>query len=89
MFRRDMCGEVALTAAQDEPERTLALRGEHITLAQALKASGLAGTGGQAKHLVRSGSARVNGATVTEPGRKLRAGDRFAVDGGPEWTITA
>ena len=71
------------------PEQTLALRGEHITLAQAVKAVGLADTGGQAKVLVREGGVTVNGEPATQPGRKLRAGDRFGVAGGPEWTITA
>jgi ribosome-associated protein len=74
---------------EQPPEKTLALRGEHITLAHALKAVGLAGTGGQAKVLVREGGVTVNGAAVTQPGRKLRAGDRFGLAGGPEWTITA
>jgi ribosome-associated protein len=69
-------------------ENRLALRGEHITVAQAVKAAGLADTGGQAKYLVRLGSVSVNGAVETQPGRKLRAGDRFQLDGGPEWTIT-
>ncbi len=78
-----------VSAPENAPQQTLRLRGEYITLAQALKVSGLASTGGQAKHLVRSGTATVNGAAVTEPGRKLRAGDRFALSGGPEWTITA
>jgi ribosome-associated protein len=75
----------------DEPSArpTLALHGDHITLAQALKAAGLAGTGGQAKHLVRAGGVTVNGSPATQPGRKLRAGDRFGIAGGPEWTITA
>jgi ribosome-associated protein len=66
---------------------TLTLRGDHITLAQAVKAVGLAGTGGQAKHLVREGGFTVNGVAETHPGRKLRAGDRFGVMGGGEWTI--
>ena len=66
---------------------TLPLRNEHITLAQALKAAGLAESGGQAKHLVRSGAIMVNGVAETQPGRKLFAGDRFAVQGGPEWTV--
>ena len=75
----------------DEPsaQPTLALHGDHITLAQALKAAGLAGTGGQAKHRVRAGGVTVNGVPETQPGRKLRAGDRFGIAGGPEWTITA
>jgi ribosome-associated protein len=65
----------------------LTLRGEYITLAQAVKAVGLAGSGGQAKLLVRGGTVTVNGAVEIQPGRKLRAGDRFGV-GGEEWTIT-
>jgi len=66
---------------------TLALRGEYITLAQAVKVVGLADTGGQAKARVRSGDIRVNGAVDTAPGRKLRAGDRFGT-GEREWTIS-
>jgi ribosome-associated protein len=66
---------------------TLVLRGDHITLAQALKAVGVAGTGGQAKHLVREGGITVNGVKETQPGRKLHAGDRFGYAGGGEWTI--
>ena len=66
---------------------TLTLQGDHITLAQAVKAAGLAGSGGQAKHLVRSGTVTVNGAVETQPGRKLHVGDRFAVTGGDEWSI--
>jgi ribosome-associated protein len=67
----------------------LTLHGEYITLAQALKVVGLAQTGGQAKILVREGGFLVNGEVATQPGRKLRAGDRFGPAGGPEWTITA
>jgi ribosome-associated protein len=68
---------------------TLLLRGEHITLARAVKAVGLAGSGGEAKHLVRGGALRVNGAPEAQPGRKLRAGDRFGPLGSVEWTILA
>jgi ribosome-associated protein len=75
--------------AQEPSETTLVLRGDHITLAQALKRSGLAETGGQAKYLVRLGGVTVNGQAETQPGRKLRTGDRFGITGGPEWTITA
>jgi ribosome-associated protein len=67
--------------------QTLILRGEHITLAQALKAVGATGTGGHAKHVVRNGDATVNGVVVTQPGRKLHAGDRFGCAGEGEWTI--
>ena len=68
---------------------TLTLRGEYIALAHAVKAVGLADTGGQAKLLVREGQVTVNGEPMTQPGRKLRAGDRFGIVGGGEWTITS
>ncbi len=58
---------------------TLTLRGDHITLAQAVKAAGLADTGGQAKYVVRSGAVRVNGEVELRPRRKLVDGDRFGV----------
>jgi ribosome-associated protein len=67
---------------------TIPLQGDHITLAHAIKAAGLAGSGGQAKHLVRGGTVTVNGSAETQPGRKLHAGDRFRVGDGDEWTIS-
>lgn len=68
---------------------TLTIHGDHITLAQALKASGLASSGGMAKHLARGGTVTVNDAVEVQPGRKLRAGDRFRVGSDAEWTIGA
>jgi ribosome-associated protein len=68
---------------------TLPLRGDHITLAQAVKVAGFADSGGQAKHLVRGGGVSVNGEPAAQPGRKLVAGDRFRVGDEPEWTVTA
>jgi ribosome-associated protein len=68
---------------------TLLLHGEHITLAQALKAAGLADTGGQAKLLVRERQATVNGEIETRPGRKLVVGDRFGIVGQPEWVVSS
>lgn len=67
---------------------TLTLQGDHITLAQAIKAVGLAGSGGEAKHLVRGGGVLVNGTLETQPGRKLYPGDRFNVTGGAEYTVS-
>ncbi len=66
----------------------LTIHTEHIPLAQALKAAGLADTGGQAKMLVRSGLVRVNGEPETRPGRKLLPGDRFHVENGTECTVS-
>ncbi len=87
IVRASRRGKVSMTDSSSEG--TLTLRGEHITLAHAVKAVGLADSGGQAKHLVRGGSVTVNGEATTQPGRKLRVGDRFGIAGGPEWTISA
>ena len=66
---------------------TLSLRGDHITLAQAIKAAGFADSGGHAKHVVRSGAVRVNDQIEMQPGKKLHAGDRFQIGDGPAWEI--
>jgi ribosome-associated protein len=67
---------------------SLAVHGDYLTLAQAVKMAGLAESGGQAKHLVRSGAIRVNGEVATQPGKKLRRGDRFGTGNGQEWLLT-
>ena len=46
-----------------------------ITLGQALKASNLVGSGGEAKVVVQAGEVRVNGEVETRRGRKLEEGD--------------
>ena len=46
-----------------------------ITLGQALKASNLVGSGGEAKVLIQAGEVLVNGEVETRRGRKLVAGD--------------
>ena len=66
---------------------SLPVHGEHITLAQALKAAGMADTGGQAKALIRGGDVTVNGEVEAKPGRKLVPGDRFQIRHGDECTI--
>lgn len=55
-----------------------------MTLGQALKASGIVGTGGEAKVLIQYGEVRVNGETETRRGRKLMAGDVIEVGEEPE-----
>jgi ribosome-associated protein len=67
----------------------LTLRAPFITLAQALKAAGLADSGAQAKQLARSGQVRVNGEPELRPGRTLVAGDRLQVQDQDEWTVAA
>jgi ribosome-associated protein len=61
------------------PPTPLILRSETITLDALLKASGLAGSGGEAKVLIADGGARVNGEVERRRGRKLRAGDEVTV----------
>jgi ribosome-associated protein len=46
-----------------------------ITLGQALKSASIAGTGGEAKLLIRTGEVSVNGKVETRRGRKLEKGD--------------
>jgi ribosome-associated protein len=57
----------------------LPIRGESIRLGQALKLSGLAGTGGEARALVEEGAVTVNGEVETRRGRQLRHGDVVAL----------
>lgn len=56
------------------------LRGDYITLDALLKASGLSSSGGEAKMLIQQGVVRVNGEVDVRRGRKVRVGDRVAVD---------
>jgi len=46
-----------------------------MTLGQAIKASGLVGTGGEAKVLIQAGEVSVNGDVETRRGRRLEEGD--------------
>ena len=50
-----------------------------MTLGQAIKASGLVGTGGEAKVLIQAGEVSVNGEVETRRGRRLEEGDVVAV----------
>ncbi|MDQ3794187.1 MAG: RNA-binding S4 domain-containing protein [Actinomycetota bacterium] len=57
-----------------------------ITLGQALKASNLVGSGGEAKVLIQGGEVRVNGEVETRRGRKLKGGDVVEV-GVERWEV--
>jgi ribosome-associated protein len=46
-----------------------------MTLGQALKASNLVGSGGEAKVVIQAGEVWVNGEVETRRGRKLEEGD--------------
>ena len=59
--------------------KRVAIRTSEIRLAQFLKWSGLAGTGGQARDLVCRGLVQVKGRQEVHPGRCLVPGDRVEV----------
>jgi ribosome-associated protein len=59
---------------------------DKITLNDALKLSGLAPTGGQAKMLIQGGQVKVNGEVETRRKKQLQAGDVIEV-GGEEFVI--
>lgn len=54
---------------------------EFIRLDSALKLSGCAETGGEAKLLVQDGLVTLNGEPCTQRTKKLRPGDLFEYDG--------
>jgi ribosome-associated protein len=55
------------------------IRGNMIRLAQLLKLAALAGSGGDAKAVLRAGAVTVNGVAEARPGRQLHHGDVVAV----------
>jgi ribosome-associated protein len=59
--------------------RDLPIRGESIRLGQALKLSGLAESGGEARALVEDGAVTVNAEVETRRGRQLHHGDVVAL----------
>ena len=54
---------------------TVKLRDDHIRLGQAIKAAGAAGSGVEAKFLIKDGLVKVNGETEYQRGQKLYDGD--------------
>jgi ribosome-associated protein len=61
--------------------RDLPIRGGTIRLGQALKLSGLADSGGEARALLEEGAVTVNAEVETRRGRQLRHGDVVALGG--------
>ena len=61
--------------------RQVKINTEYIKLEALLKYEGLAETGGEAKERIQAGEVTVNGETCTMRGKKLRPGDRAALDG--------
>ncbi len=54
------------------------IRDDFIKLGQALKLSGLVGSGVDAKIVVQDGQVKVNGRVETQRGKKLVAGDEVS-----------
>ena len=52
------------------------LTGEYIELCQLLKLAGIAGSGGQGKHIVAAGEVRVDGKPESRKTAKIRAGQK-------------
>ena len=61
--------------------QTIQIRDEFIKLGQALKLSGLADTGAEAKDAIQNGKVRVNAQVETQRGKKLVPGDEFSYMG--------
>ena len=59
----------------------LKLRDDYIKLCQALKASGLVGSGVDAKFVIQDGLVKVNGETQLQRGKKLYEGDTVTYQG--------
>ena len=62
-------------------EKDIFITTENIPLDKALKFSGIAGTGGQAKMVIQDGKVKVNGEVCFERGKKLRRGYTFSFEG--------
>ena len=64
------------------------IKTEFIKLQDLLKFAGAVETGGDAKLIIQEGRVTVNGEVCTMRGKKLRPGDRAAVDGELELVVT-
>ena len=64
----------------------ITIRDEYIKLGQALKLSGAAQSGVDAKHMIAEGLVTVNGEVDLRRGRKVRPGDVVNADG-EEFTV--
>lgn len=61
--------------------RSIAIRGDFITLGQLLKFAGILQTGGEVKSFLAETSIQVNGEHDNRRGRKLYPGDIIKVEG--------
>ncbi len=61
--------------------REVEIREDSIRLGQLLKLAGIAGSGGEAKGLLESGTVSVNGESEDRRGRQVRRGDVVVAGG--------
>ena len=61
---------------------------EFIKLQDLLKFAGAVETGGDAKRIIQEGRVSVTGEPCAMRGKKLRSGDRAAIDGETELIVT-
>lgn len=61
--------------------REVKIKTDFIKLDQLLKYENIAGTGGEAKNIIRDGQVKVNGSIETARGKKLYKGDVVEVFG--------
>ena len=66
---------------------TVQIRTEFIKLQDLLKFAGAVETGGDAKLIIQEGRVSVNGEVCTMRGKKMRPGDRAAIDGELELSV--
>lgn len=57
-------------------KKQIKIKGEYIKLDQLLKLGEFVDNGGHAKLVILSGDVKVNGQTVVQRGKKIRAGDK-------------
>jgi ribosome-associated protein len=70
-----------MTDSSSAKPRPVVVREVPVELCQFIKFGGLADTGGEAKQLISSGLAQLNGVVETQKRKKLAVGDRVTVDG--------
>lgn len=61
--------------------REFQLKGEHVRLCDLLKLAGIAGSGGQGKHMVADGTVTVDGRPESRKTAKIRAGQTVECQG--------
>lgn len=61
-------------------KKQINIEDEYIKLDQLLKLGEIADSGGHAKLIILNGDVKVNGQTVVQRGKKIRAGDRVIYD---------